>query len=86
MKSQLEDLNKIPNAIIGAKIECDFTPVIAYLEWCGIKLDETKWKKKMQNDKLNLIKAEKDLNNFILRTPSLSKFHYYENTLYRSFR
>ena len=85
MKSQLEDLNKIPNAIIGAKIECDFTPVIAYLEWCGIKLDETKWKKKMQNDKLNLIKAEKDLNNFILRTPSLSKFHYYENTLFSEF-
>lgn len=85
MKSQLEDLNKIPNAIIGAKIECDFTPVIAYLEWCGIKLDETKWKKKMQNDKINLIKAEKDLNNFILRTPSLSKFHYYENTLFSEF-
>lgn len=85
MKSQLEDLNKIPNAIIGAKIECDFTPVIAYLEWCGIKLDETKWKKKMQNDKLNLIKAEKALNNFILRTPSLSKFHYYENTLFSEF-
>ena len=39
----------------------------------------------MQNDKLNLIKAEKDLNNFILRTPSLSKFHYYENTLFSEF-
>jgi len=26
----------------AARIECNFVPVIAYLEWCGIKLDETK--------------------------------------------
>ena len=32
MRSQLNDLRKIPNAIKGAKIECDFIPVIAYLE------------------------------------------------------
>lgn len=42
MRKQLAKLDKIPNARIGAKIECDFTPVIAYLEWCGIKLDEKK--------------------------------------------
>lgn len=66
MKSQLIDLRKIPNAIIGAKIECDFTPLIAYLEWCGIKLDEGKWRAKMKKDKINLIKSEEALNNFLI--------------------
>lgn len=66
MWNQVSDLKQIPNALVGAKIECNFTPVIAYLEWCGIKLDENKWKKKMEKDKLNLIKSEEALNKFLL--------------------
>lgn len=86
MKSQLEDLRKIPNATIGAKIECDFTPVIAYLEWCGIKLDEEKWKDKMQKDKLKLLQSEEAINKFILNTynngnESLKQFIYVNNQL-----
>ena len=77
MKSQLEDIVKIPNAKVGAKIECDFTPVIAYLEWCGIKLDENRWKAKMKKDKINLNKAIEALYEFVLKTPSLSQFIYY---------
>lgn len=50
MLSQLRDC-KIKNCILAAKLECDFVPVIAYMEWCGIHLDETKWKAKMANDK-----------------------------------
>lgn len=84
MKSQLEDLRKIPNAMIGAKIECDFTPVIAYLEWCGIKLDEDKWREKMKKDKLNLIQSEQELNKFLLDAynkgnQKLSQFIYVDN-------
>lgn len=74
MKSQLNDLDKIPNACIGAKIECDFTPAIAYLEWCGIKLDEKKWKAKMAKDQKNLEDCTKALNDFVIRTPALKKF------------
>lgn len=74
MKSQLEDLGKIPNAKIGAKIECDFTPAIAYLEWCGIKLDKKKWKTKMVKDQKNLENCIKALNDFVIRTPALKKF------------
>lgn len=66
MQSQLADLRKIPNALVGAKIECDFTPVIAYLEWCGIKLDETKWREKMRKDKLKLSQSEEALNKFLI--------------------
>lgn len=73
MDSQLKDLVKIPNSYIGSKIECDFVPVVAYLEWCGIKLDVPKWQFKMEKDKKNLEDSIKELNDFILRTPILKK-------------
>lgn len=76
MQSQLEDLRKIDKAIIGAKLECDFVPTIAYLEWCGIRLDETKWKAKMLQDAKNLDKSIEALNNFVIKTPSLKQFTY----------
>ena len=84
MQSQLADLRKIPNALIGAKIECDFTPVIAYLEWCGIKLDETKWREKMRKDKLKLSQSEETLNKFLIDTytkgnEKLKQFIYINN-------
>ena len=78
MLKQLSKLRTIPNAKIGAKIECDFTPVIAYLEWCGIKLDVSKWKDKMANDAMGLEEAKRALNNFVINTPSLSEFTYYD--------
>lgn len=77
--SQLEDIKKIPNALLGAKIECYFVPVVAYLEWCGIKLDVNKWKVKMQKDLENVEKARQALNQFVLNTPILrDKFTYIE--------
>lgn len=74
MQSQLEDLRKIPNALIGAKIECDFTPVIAYLEWCGIKIDVEKWKAKMVQDKIDLEESIKALNDYCMTKPQLQKW------------
>ena len=62
--------------MVGAKLECDFVPAIAYLEWCGIHLDEEKWKEKMVKDKENLNSAINELNKFVVDTPSLSKFTY----------
>ena len=69
---------RIKDCLIGAKLECDFVPVISYLEWCGIKLDATKWKDKMSKDKESLILAEEKLNNFVISKPELSKFTYIE--------
>lgn len=74
MDSQIQDLRNIPNALIGAKLECDFTPVVAYLEWCGIKLDVEKWVHKMKNDEENLSKSLKELNDYCISNPKLEKF------------
>lgn len=74
MKSQLKDLNKIPNARIGAKIECHFVPIVAYMEWCGIKLDENKWKEKMKCDKERYETSLNALNDYCLHHPKLQKY------------
>lgn len=73
MWSQVADC-KAKQCLNAAKVECDFVPSIAYMEWCGIKLDEDRWKEKMANDKENLQAAIKALDNFVVCTPSLSKF------------
>lgn len=75
MKSQIEDCKK-QGCMIGAKLECDFVPVIAYLEWSGIKLDKDKWKAKMKKDQENLDEAIKNLNDFVIKTPALKQFTY----------
>lgn len=73
--SQIKDC-KERHCLVGARVECDFVPSIAYMEWCGIKLDENKWKEKMKNDKVKLEAAAKALNDFVIRTSCLSKFTY----------
>ena len=40
----------VKNCKIAANIENNFVPVIAYLEWCGIKLDTNKWNEKIKNN------------------------------------
>jgi DNA polymerase-1 len=76
MHSQLKEL-KEKDLLKAAKIECDFVPCIAYLEWCGIHLDEDKWKAKMKSDLENVQKSEKALNDFVINHPLLkSKYSY----------
>ena len=75
MHSQIEDLKKW-DLMRAAKIECDFVPVIAYLEWCGIHLDQDKWKAKMEEDKRKLEESKKALDNFLINTPSLAAHTY----------
>ena len=77
MHSQLKDCEE-KQCKVGAKLECDFVPVISYLEWCGIKLDEEKWLVKMKKDKENLDKARESLDKFITSNPNLSQFTHIE--------
>lgn len=74
---QIDDCKK-KECIIGAKLECDFVPSIAYLEWCGIKLDADKWSLKMKKDEENLDKAKKALDKFVTNNPALGEFTFIE--------
>ena len=65
LESQVVDLNK-QGLVQAALLENAFVPVIAYLEWCGIRLDVDKWQQKMNKDKENLQKSIDALNNFII--------------------
>ena len=73
MWSQVADCRR-KDCLIGAKLECDFVPVISYLEWCGIKLDAIKWESKMKKDKVLLDKARESLDSFVINNNALSKF------------
>ena len=46
-------------------IENKFVIPLAYMEWCGLKLDVNKWREKMQNDNLELNKARKVLDDYV---------------------
>lgn len=73
MQKQLKKC-KEKQCIEGAKLECNFVPAISYLEWCGIKLDETKWKAKMQQDEINLNNSLEALNSYCIKHPKLKQF------------
>src|SRR5574344_19339 len=73
MWSQIQDC-KDKECMVGAKLECDFVPAISYLEWCGIKLDEDKWKTKMNNDAKNLSERKKALDSYMI-TKGFSEFY-----------
>lgn len=73
--SQLKDL-KTQGLLVAAKLECDTVPSIAYMEWCGIKLDENKWKEKMKHDQEALAIAKQNLDNFVTSDPKYSKYTY----------
>ena len=74
MDCQKEILKSRQNAMYGAKLECDFVPAIAYLEWCGIKLDIDKWKAKMEQDKASLEKATNELNEYVMQKDCCKKW------------
>lgn len=76
MKLQMKKAHEL-DMIEAIRLECAFVRVVAYLEWCGIRLDEEKWKAKMVKDRENLDQALKDLNAFVVRSqdkyPSFKK-------------
>lgn len=86
MWSQVADYKRL-NCKKAAKLECDFVPVIAYMEWCGIKLDINKWLQKMAKDQQHLDESIVALNNFVVENPQLKEFTTinYEGDLWSGF-
>ena len=75
MWSQVEDLKK-QNLMKAAKLECNFVPSLAYMEWCGILLSEERWREKMANDQAALKESLEKLNRFVTENPLYSKYTY----------
>lgn len=65
MIAQVDECHK-KGCIKAAQLECNFVPSIAYMEWCGIMLDQDKWKEKMVNDERLLHEAEEKLNDYVV--------------------
>lgn len=62
---QIKYCKKI-HALKGMELENAFVPVIAYLEWCGIKLDVNQWHKKMADNEQKKLEALKALNQWVI--------------------
>lgn len=75
MHSQMADLKNL-NMIEAAKLERNFVPSLAYMEWCGILLDRNKWKSKMDNDQKALKEAKENLDNFVTSNEEYKEYTY----------
>lgn len=51
---------------VALSIENEFVRVLAYIEFCGIKLDPVKWKAKMAKDAERLKVTEQKLNDWVI--------------------
>lgn len=72
-EKQLE-LLKEKDLITACDIENRFVKVLAYIEWCGVKLDEKKWKEKMEKDNQRLIEAKNKLDDWLRENMPDSKY------------
>lgn len=45
--------------------ECEFIKSLAYVKYCGVKLDAVKWTEKMNKDQADLKKALEELDKFV---------------------
>lgn len=73
---------KSKGCIVGAQLECAAVPAMAYLEWCGIKLDEKKWKAKMEKDQKNLAERKALLDQFIIDSGQFEEYTYVDTQGY----
>ena len=64
-KAQQEELAK-KDLLKAAAFENEFVKVLAYIEYCGVKLDVPRWKRKMENDHHDVEIFTKVLNDWII--------------------
>lgn len=67
----------------AASLDNKYVKVLAYIEYCGVYLDPQKWKTKCQEDKINMEKAKKVLDDLLLSEPD--KFGKYIDNQYDMF-
>ena len=65
MELQLAYFEQI-NALKAVEIECDFTVVCAYFEFCGVKLDSKKWMQIYEENVKEYKEVLTEINNFVV--------------------
>lgn len=65
IKTKQEELIKAKDIGGAVNLENRFTPALAYIEYCGLYLDASKWKEKMAKDQRELEEAETALNTWV---------------------
>lgn len=76
MQKQQEKLAK-QDLLIAIEYENKFVLPLAYCEFCGIKLDVDRWKRKMQKDQEELNRNQEALNNWVTsHYPNDKRFTY----------
>ena len=74
MDAQYKELQN-KDLLDAIEYENRFVPVLAYIEYCGVKLDIPRWQKKMQNDQKILQEKLEHLNNWVeTHYPNDSRF------------
>lgn len=63
-RGQIE-IAKARNCLNAFTVENRFVPAIAYLEWCGIHLDESKWNAKMEKDRARKDELRNKLDEYV---------------------
>ena len=66
--------------LTAIKLDCEFVHVLAYIEYCGIKLDWEKWKEKSKSELLLLEEAQKKLNNWLIKN-NYDKYFYIDQQI-----
>lgn len=61
-----QDLLKEKKLLKAAQFENEFVKCLAYIEYCGVRIDVSRWKKKMENDQHNVEIFTKALDNWII--------------------
>lgn len=66
IKALQEEKLREKQLLTAVDIENHFVPVLAYIEYCGVKLDIPRWQNKMKNDTLRYEEAKKELDDWII--------------------
>lgn len=66
MNAQKEALAK-QDLLVSIDVENHFVPILAYIEYCGAKLDKKAWKDKMAKDQKNFDQAKKALDDWVVK-------------------
>lgn len=77
-----KELQEEKSLLKAVDVENGFVKVLAYIEYCGIKVSEERWKIKMEADQQKLNTSRKTLEDWIIeksKTDSFFKKYFYKN-------